>query len=214
MKNYRFIENVKDDDRLIFRKVIRKLLDSTFILEAKDEKLYEFVSKESNQYDIEMYLNVMGYSLLVRDELKVAMLMQMDNEEAVAGLKRSNLLRFNKEQIQLLLVLWQSYLEKIGYSEKVFISVGELIDKLKMYGIEMKSDSKKSMFKENLKLMKKYSLIDYSEDESSEDASIVLYPSLQFCMDINQFKQVVKELSENNLNEVQDDDMEELEDEE
>ena len=43
------------------------------------------------------------------------------------------------------------------------------------------------------KLFKKYSLINYAEDEDGEDMKIQLYPSLQFGWDIPQFKMVVGE---------------------
>ncbi len=44
-----------------------------------------------------------------------------------------------------------------------------------------------------LRLFKKYSLINFSEDEEGEDMKVELYPSLQFGWDIPQFQTVVKE---------------------
>lgn len=32
------------------------MLDTTFIVADKDEKLYDFISSESNQYDVNSYL--------------------------------------------------------------------------------------------------------------------------------------------------------------
>ena len=44
-----------------------------------------------------------------------------------------------------------------------------------------------------LKLFKKYSLINFSDNEEGEDMLIQLYPSLQFGWDIPQFEAVVSE---------------------
>ena len=48
-------------------------------------------------------------------------------------------------------------------------------------------------FKDSYRIFKKFSLIDYSDDISTEDGKVRLYPSLQFCMDIGQLKQVMAE---------------------
>ena len=48
-------------------------------------------------------------------------------------------------------------------------------------------------FKESYRIFKKFSLIDYSEDISTEEGKVRLYPSLQFCMDIGQLRQVMAE---------------------
>ena len=46
-------------------------------------------------------------------------------------------------------------------------------------------------FKDSYRIFKKFSLIDYSNDISTEEGKVRLYPSLQFCMDIGQLKQVM-----------------------
>ena len=199
MGSFDYLESLKDEDEVLFKKCIRKLLDGTFILHAKDERMYDYVVRETNHKNINKYLNIIGYNLVVEDNLKVAMLTQVCNEDETVGIKRSNLLRFTCEQLQLLLVLWQIYLEKVGFYEYISASMGEIVDKLKSYGINMKTDTKKGVFKEALKVMKKYSLIDYDENNMDENARVRLYPSLQFCMNIGQFKEVVKEfIPENN----------------
>jgi hypothetical protein len=48
-------------------------------------------------------------------------------------------------------------------------------------------------FKESYRIFKRFSLIDYNDDITSEEGKVRLYPSLQFCMDIGQLKQVMAE---------------------
>lgn len=64
-----------------------------------------------------------------------------------------------------------------------------MIDKIRDYGVVIVRTELNAAFK----LFKKYSLINYSEDEDGEDMKIQLYPSLQFGWDIPQFTTVVGE---------------------
>ena len=59
-----------------------------------------------------------------------------------------------------------------------------------------------------LKLFKKYSLINFSDNEEGEDMLIQLYPSLQFGWDIPQFEAVVNEYIKEEDAAVQSDDEE------
>lgn len=189
MRDYDFLAKLKDEEALLFKRCIRRLLDTTFIIEDKDERLYQFIAIESNHYDVSAYLRVIGYDVIVEDKLKVAMLIQNEDDLDTVGLKRSNLFGFDGKQIQMLLVLWLLYLEKVGFSEEIYATVGDIIDKLKVYGIDIVP----AEFKAAFKLFKRFSLINFSDAETAEDSPVKLYPSLQFCMDIGQLKQVMAE---------------------
>jgi hypothetical protein len=41
--------SIKEENNLLFKRCVRKLLESTFIIGDKDEKLYAFISRESNR---------------------------------------------------------------------------------------------------------------------------------------------------------------------
>lgn len=66
---------------------------------------------------------------------------------------------------------------------------GDLIDKIKAYGIPIVRTELNAAFR----LFKKYNLINFNEDEEGEDMKIELYPSLQFGWDVPQFQTVAKE---------------------
>lgn len=180
---------VKEESIILFKKSIRKLLESTFILRDREEKLYAFVSRESNRQDISEYLRMIGFDLLVDDKTGVAMLTASEEDLETVGLKRANVIAFTNLQYHLLLVLWKVYLENLGYGEGNFVTKGDLIDKIRDYGVVVVRTELSAAFK----LFKKHSLINYSEDEDGEDMKIQLYPSLQFGWDIPQFKTVVGE---------------------
>lgn len=181
--------SIKEENGILFKRCIRKLLSSTFILRDKDEKLYAFAARESNRQDISEYLRMIGFDVMVEDKSGVCMLCMSEQDEETVGLKRANVVSFTTVQYHLLLVLWKIYLENLGYSEGNFITKGDLVDKILSYG-EIASKQELSVA---LKLFKKYSLINFSDNEEGEDMLIQLYPSLQFGWDIPQFEAVISE---------------------
>jgi hypothetical protein len=183
------INKRNEEDAYLFKRSIRKLLDATFIVADKDEKLYDFIAAESNHYDVNTYLSLIGYQVMVDDRLKVAMLQQHDEDVETVGLKRANLYRFDSKQIRLLLVLWMLYLERMGYKEPVFVTVGDIIDKCGIYQISLTPAD----FKGAYLVFRRFNLIDFGDDIGREDGIVRLYPSLQFCMDIGQLKRVIEE---------------------
>lgn len=172
-------------------------------------EIYDFISSESNQYDVNTYLAAIGYKVVVEERMKVAMLQQADGDVETVGLKRINLYRFDTKQVKLLMVLWLLFLERMGYADPVYITVGDIIDKCKIYQINMKPVD----FKDSYRIFKKFGLIDYSDDISTEEGKVRLYPSLQFCMDVGQLKQVMAEYAPDGENiETEQDELLESED--
>lgn len=186
--------SVKEENNILFKRCIRKLLDSTFIVGDKEEKLYAFISRESNRQDVSDYLRMIGFDVLVDTNVRIAMLKPHEADEEAVGLKRANVVTFTTEQYHLLLVLWEVYLENLGYSDENVVMRGDFIDKVKAYEVDM--DSKK--LSAAMKIFKKYDLVDYDPKDKSEDAIITLYPSLQFGWDVAQFQTVSAEYMKNN----------------
>ncbi len=80
MNDFSFMKKMNEEDAYLFKRCIRKMLDATFIVADKDEKLYDFISSESNQYDVNTYLAAIGYKVVVEERMKVAMLQQSDED--------------------------------------------------------------------------------------------------------------------------------------
>ena len=188
MADFSYLGKMKDEDAYWFKRSIRRLLDTTFIVADKDERLFDYISMESNQVDINTYLAVIGYKVVVETRLGVAMLQQHDEDVETVGLKRSNLRRFDQKEIQLLMVLWLLYLERMGYEQKVFVTVGDIIDKCRLYQIRLSPGD----FKNTYRIFRRFCLIDYGNDIDNEEGIVQLYPSLSFCMDIGQLRQVME----------------------
>lgn len=180
---------IKEENALLFKRCIRKLLDGTFIVGDKDEILYAFIARESNLQDIADYFRMIGYDVIVDTSVRIAMLKPHESDEESVGLKRANVVTFTDEQYHILLVLWEIYLENLGYSECNVIKRGDFIDKLKAY--EVGADRRD--LTAAMKLFKKYTLVDYDEKDKTEDALITLYPSLQFGWNLGAFKTLADE---------------------
>ena len=90
--------SVKEENNILFKRCIRKLLDSTFIVGDKDEKLYAFISRESNRQDISDYLRMIGFDVLVDTNVRIAMLKLYEADEEAVGLKRATVVSFTTEQ--------------------------------------------------------------------------------------------------------------------
>ena len=189
MSDIRLQISIKEESMNLFKRSIRKLLESTFILQSRDEKLYQFASRESNRQDISEYLRMIGFDMIVDEKAGLCMLIASEEDAETVGLKRANVVTFTTLQYHLLLVLWKVYLENLGYNEGNFVTKGDLIDKIKAYGIPIVRTELNAAFR----LFKKYSLINFNEDEEGEDMKIELYPSLQFGWDVPQFQTVAKE---------------------
>ncbi|HIR94404.1 MAG TPA: DUF4194 domain-containing protein [Candidatus Egerieimonas intestinavium] len=181
--------SVKEENSYLFKRCIRKLLESTFLLRDKDERLYQFAARESNRQDISAYLSAIGFDLIVDEKTGVCMLTASEEDADTVGLKRANVVSFTTLQYHLLLVLWKTYLENLGYNEGNFVLKGDLIDQVKSYGIPLVRTELNAAFR----LFKRYSLIDYDENQEGEETRIRLYPSLQFGWNLPQFQTVVRE---------------------
>lgn len=189
MSDIKLNMSIKEENSTLFKRCIRKLLDSTFIVGDKDETLYAYISRESNRQDLSDYLRMIGFDVLVDVNVRIAMLKPYEADEEAVGLKRANVVTFTTEQYHLLLVLWEVYLENVGYSDENVVMLGDLIDKMKAYEVDMDSNKLSAA----MKIFKKYDLIDYNVKDKSEEAIVTLYPSLQFGWDIAQLKTVSAE---------------------
>lgn len=191
MGYYDFLEKLRDEELMKFKRCIRKLLDATFIVADKDPLLFDYLSYSSNRMDISSYLKIIGYDIVVDDEFKYAMLIQNEADVETVGLKKINHVNFSNNEVLTLLVLWMLFLERFGKAEETYIEFGDIIDMQKQYGISMSPNE----IKNALRTFKRFSLINYNESEIKSDTVVTLYPTLQFAMDKKQFASVVKEMT-------------------
>ena len=183
--------SIRGENLHLFKQCIKKLLESTFILKNKDEKLYKFISRESNRRDISDYMKMMGFDVKLQENCGVCMLIQNESNQDSIGLKRANVITFPTVQYRLLLILWKIYLDNLDKNKENYISKESLVEKINSCELLITRTELNSA----LKLFRKYNLIDFIEDGEGEAFNIELYPSLQFGYDLDQFTEIVKEYS-------------------
>ena len=126
MAYYDFLEKLRDEELMKFKRCVRKLLDSNFIVADKDPMLFDYLSYSSNRVDISSYLKIMGYDIVVDDELKYAMLIQNETDIETIGLKKISHVTFSNNEVLTLLVLWLLFLERFGKAEETYIEFGDI----------------------------------------------------------------------------------------
>lgn len=181
-------------DKQFFQKCARTLLKKTFIVRDKDEenrKMFYFVSKNSDFFS--NYFSFMGFEVLVQKDSGVVMLSNIVNENISASVA-VNRFRFKKIESIILCCLWTLLSDRLhrGSLDKVIkITLSDLNIELEKYDYKKPFD--KEPLNDILKLFCKFNLIGTSGEIGDEDFTIILYPSLQFALNENEFVSFVKD---------------------
>lgn len=192
-------------EKQFFQKCARKLLEKTFIVRDKDEenrKMFYFISKNSDFFT--RYFSFMGFEILVHKESGVAMLSNIVNEN-ISSSVAVNRFRFKKIESIVLCCLWTLLSDRLhrGSLDKVIkITLSDLNMELEKYDFKKPFD--KGPLDEILKLFRKFNLIGTSGEIGDEDFTIILYPSLQFSLNENEFVSFVKD-AENRMKGINND---------
>ena len=181
-------------EKQFFQKSARKLLEKTFIVRDKDEenrKMFYFISKNSDFFT--RYFTFMGFEILVHKDSGVAMLSNIVNEN-ISSSVAVNRFRLKKIESIVLCCLWTLLSDRLhrGSLDKVIkITLSDLNMELEKYDFKKPFD--KGPLDEILKLFRKFNLIGTSGEIGDEDFTIILYPSLQFSLNENEFVSFVKD---------------------
>ena len=181
-------------EKQFFQKCARKLLEKTFIVRDKDEenrKMFYFISKNSDFFT--HYFTFMGFEILVHKDSGVAMLSNIVNEN-ISSSVAVNRFRLKKIESIVLCCLWTLLSDRLhrGSLDKVIkITLSDLNMELEKYDFKKPFD--KGPLDEILKLFRKFNLIGTSGEIGDEDFTIILYPSLQFSLNENEFVSFVKD---------------------
>lgn len=192
-------------EKQLFQKCARKLLKKTFIVRDKDEenrKMFYFISKNSDFFT--HYFSFMGFEILVHKDSGVVMLSNIVNEN-VSSSVAVNRFRFKKIESIVLCCLWTLLSDRLhkGSLDKVIkITLSDLNMELEKYDFKKPFD--KGPLDEILKLFRKFNLIGTSGEIGDEDFTIILYPSLQFSLNENEFVSFVKD-AENRMKGINND---------
>ena len=208
-------EDFTSSEKEIFQRSCRKLLKQTFIVRDKDEehkRLYYFISKRPEVFST--YLSYIGFDIMMDRENGVIMLR---NYAGIGenGKVQASRLALKKAESIVLCCLWTLYAERLRtgtLTQNIIISITELNFALEKYNLKDAFD--KTTMTGILSLLSRYCLIDEMGKVGNPECKIVLYPSLQFAMDLTEFAKFAEHTEkrmfqeEGEENEEEDDDAE------
>ena len=189
-------DDFTSSDKIMFQNCCRKIMRRTFLVRDKqeDRKQYFFVVKHIDTFL--NYFSFMGFEIKCDKDSGVVML---DNCAAIGDKDKlqSNRYRFTKEETIVLCCLWLLYVSRIKegtLSSVIVIGVSDLIYELEKH--DARDLVNKTALGNIFKVFKNYSLIDIEGNIGDMDCKLILYPSLQFVLDVNEFERSVKEIVE------------------
>lgn len=175
-------QDYTSSEKEMFAKACRKLFKHTFIVREKDDenkKMYYFISKKPEPFY--EYLEFIGFDIVLDRENGVIMLRNSGD------LVKSSHIILKKVESIILCCLWTLYTDKIHSLKKyITISVSDLRFELEKYNVNDKID--KTTMSNTLNLLSKFNLLDVNGKVGDIDCTIYLYPSLQFALDLDEFK--------------------------
>lgn len=206
-------DNYTSSEKEQFQRAARRLLKNTFIVRDKDDdnrKIYFFIAKRPDPF--REYFKYIGFDIAVDRENGVVML---QNDRSVSETRRiqANRIQLKKFESIVLCCLWTIYVDRISkgsLKRDIIIGITDLRFELEKYGLKDQIDNKTLMIN-TIDTFKKYNLVDVIGKIGDVDCSIRIYPSIQFALNGEEFRQFVEKATERFKNADEDDGFDEEE---
>ena len=191
-------DNYTSSEKEQFQRAARRLLKNTFIVRDKDDdsrKIYFFIAKRPDPFS--EYFKYIGFDIVVDRENGVVML---QNDRSVNETRRiqANRIQLKKFESIVLCCLWTIYVDRISkgsLKRDIIIGITDLRFELEKYGLKDQIDNKTLMIN-TIDTFKKYNLVDVIGKIGDVDCSIRIYPSIQFALNGEEFRQFVEKATE------------------
>jgi len=160
-----------------FKTAANKLLNNCFIIKKKEDTRNDYIFIVQNKDLFIEYFDLLGYKIEINE---------MQGVIALINISGTGRLRLRKIESIILLILRLLYIEKlkeISLNEEVVVLSDEIHEKYNMLKIEAKSNLDKTIFKDTIKLFKRYNIVsNLDSDIAMSDARIKIYPSVLFAV--------------------------------
>jgi len=163
---------LKDSDREQFTKIALKLLDETFIVREKESERKDYSNARDLIPSLRPYFAILDFAL------------NHDSEKGIIFIKTeldSNRVRLNKLETVTTLVLRSiAYDEsrKASINSQIITNVNHIASEISKTEIYNAFDGKSVEFRNVLKALKKYKLIDFNGDLSIGTTPIIIYKTI------------------------------------
>ncbi|HAB94211.1 MAG TPA: hypothetical protein DCF49_05540 [Lachnospiraceae bacterium] len=181
-------EGMLQKDRDEFRRVCNKLMSICFLCRQNEQTRADYYFVLRHKEVFEHYLDILGYTLEVNENLNVIQLVNRENYNHVN-------LKLNDSIILLLLrILFDEKSRELSVTD-VVINVGDIQEKYRSMQIRDKQIDKTTM-NNALRLFKRYNLIELlDKDMMQEDARILIYNSILMAVRADDIRRVSEMLS-------------------
>jgi hypothetical protein len=160
-----------------FRTTANKLLNHCFILKKKDDTRNDYIFIVQNRELFIEYFDLLGYKIEINEMQGVVALTN------VAGTGRIKLRKIESVILLILRLLYIEKLKELSLNEEVVVLSDDIHEKYNMLKIEAKSNLDKTMFKDTIRLFKRFNIIsNLDSDITMTDARIKIYPSVLFAV--------------------------------
>jgi hypothetical protein len=199
---YEEYENLSDNDKREFTRLVNFLLSRNFILREKfDIKImnvrinpdYRFVERYFEIFS--NYLSIAGWEL------------QKDNNYGVISLynrfeqNRARLKKFDTLMLFVLRLLYEEEREKLSLRKEVIVTKGDILKKLLNIGAIDKKPAEKDI-RDALNLFKNYQIIEKIENSADDyESKIIIYPTILFIITNEKINSIYNMLKEDVLDE-------------
>ncbi len=181
-------EGMLQKDRDEFQRVCNKLMSICFLCRQNEQTRADYYFVLRHKEVFEHYLDILGYTLEVNENLNVIQLVNRENYNHVN-------LKLNDSIILLLLrILFDEKSRELSVTD-VVINVGDIQEKYRSMQIRDKQIDKTTM-NNALRLFKRYNLIELlDKDMMQEDARILIYNSILMAVRADDIRRVSEMLS-------------------
>lgn len=177
---------LKDSERELFTRLVLKLLDETFIVREKENERKDYSNARDLISTLRPYFAFMDFAL------------NHDSEKGIIFIKTeldSNRVRLNKlETITALVIRSIAYDEsrRASVNSQISTTVNHIASEITKTDIYPSFDGKSVDFRNALRKLRRYKLIDFNDDISIGTAPIIIYKTITLVVDSSS----IDELSE------------------
>lgn len=170
-----FYEVLGNTPKEKFRQVINRLLNECFLLKKVDDTASDYRFIISNKTSFEGVLDLLGYELIVQDDLGVI---------TINNLNGTGRIHFTMFESVILLILRLLYIEKMKELSQINEIIVYLEDIYEKYDMLNRGRIRKDQMLNALRKFKSFNLIQNLDrlDTGNMDIRIQIYPSITFAI--------------------------------
>ncbi|WP_341266730.1 DUF4194 domain-containing protein [Candidatus Phytoplasma fraxini] len=181
-------QNLKELEKNVFSKIVNKLFQVNYltIQKAEDTNDYRFILLHKELFFF--FFQLSDFQLEIR---------KYDEVIFIKNLNNFNKLKLKKEESLILLILrilFQQKKEIKPNGEIIQIYLQDIYHKLNSIGYKEIKKITKEKTRNILTLFKRYNIINYVDNDLSDDSLIIIYNTILYLLDLNMIDQYKESL--------------------